>query len=167
LILIDSAGVNGRCAKIADLLDRAAAALHLSERSRIGLRTPFGRISTLWGDAELFVMRAKRLVMGARRGRVAAYFGRRAPQAPIEEYRRFRAYLRVVAKYVPLSYDGPITLLFPQDDMPERSQHLAGWRCVSPTVSVETVPGTHSTCITTFANETATRIGEHLKNAQS
>jgi thioesterase domain-containing protein len=73
------------------------------------------------------------------------------------------AYRDIVARYLPARYAGRLTLLVPEDDWSERAWSIAGWKAVAPQLEIMKLPGEHLTCITTFVDETASRINRLLQ----
>ena len=91
--------------------------------------------------------------------------------SPIETDRRQRAtdaYTRAIMGYVPGSYVGPLTLLWPTDlDLDDPTDPTAGWSSVATSVDVQKVPGGHITCVTNHVNELAMMLKSCLNKLPS
>lgn len=68
-------------------------------------------------------------------------------------------YKRVMSGYIPRPYDGRVTLLWPHD---ETARDASAWAMVSREVMVRTVPGTHVSCVTTYADILAAHLNACL-----
>jgi hypothetical protein len=84
--------------------------------------------------------------------------------SPTGAERLVRTYMDAVSNYVPLGYDGSITVLWPEReaDLESAEEALAGWRRISPDADLETVPGDHVTAITVHAKVFAQRMAARL-----
>ncbi len=72
-------------------------------------------------------------------------------------------WFRVLARYVPGTYGGRVSLLW-TDDAAARSERLtAEWRRFAPAAIAGRVPGTHLTSITRHLAETSRIVAEHVR----
>jgi hypothetical protein len=65
-----------------------------------------------------------------------------------------------VADYIPMPYDGNITLLWPEQEaeLESAADALFWWRRVSPHTVLDVVPGDHLTALTVHASAFAQRL---------
>jgi len=82
---------------------------------------------------------------------------------------RLRAhYLRADALYVPGPYAGPVTLLWPADAPGESADDVvAWWRQVASEVTLRSIPGDGSTCLTRHLSDLAAALVDGLHAAES
>ena len=87
-----------------------------------------------------------------------------AARASSRTERLIRTYMDAVSDYIPLGYDGSLTVLWPEreTDLESAEEALAGWRRISPRAELETVPGDHVTAVTVHAEAFAQRLAARL-----
>ncbi len=92
-----------------------------------------------------------------------------APRSRDAARARLRAhYLRADALYVPGPYAGPVTLLWPTDAPGESADEVvAWWRQVASEVTLRSVPGDGTTCLTRHLSDLAAALVEGLRAAEA
>jgi hypothetical protein len=75
-----------------------------------------------------------------------------------------QTYMDAVADYIPMAYDGTVTLLWPEREaeLESAAEALVWWRRVSPHTVLDVVPGDHLTALTVHAPAFAQRLQKWL-----
>jgi hypothetical protein len=67
------------------------------------------------------------------------------------------AYRRLDKDYTPAPYQGPLTVLWPDEDI-ERVNAEYWWSTVAKDLNFRLVPGTHDTCVTLYVDALAGEV---------
>lgn len=118
------------------------------------------QVGFVYGKARRTLSRlAGILAPGRANGGASAPLSVSDSSSPMESDGRQRAtdaYTRAILGYVPGSYLGPVTLLWPTElDLEDPTDPTAGWSSVATSVDVQRVPGGHITCVTNHVHELA------------
>ncbi|MGQ0383438.1 MAG: AMP-binding protein [Gammaproteobacteria bacterium] len=94
----------------------------------------------------------------------AAVPARFAGGAPSATELLAQTYMSAASNYIPLGYDGPLAVLWPEReaDLESADEALAGWRRIAPAAELEIVPGDHLAAVTVHAKVFAERVAARL-----
>jgi thioesterase domain-containing protein len=164
VILIDVPDAPRTLQRVAAYVDRSGALLGIAARHRLRLtgalaRIPHHRARFAASSAKLdFVTgRSVRLLSGRRASAGPAATAALAPDAAL-----LAAWTRLTEAYVPLPYDGRLTLLLTRADDRSELSGSGGWSALAPQVELHAIPGTHLTCIAEFVDGTAHVLADAL-----
>jgi len=79
-----------------------------------------------------------------------------------------RTFRRMIHRYVPGPYHGPVTLFASADGPTAQSpDSTLGWQRVAEDLRVVRLPGDHTTCVTKYADELARQLQACIDAAQA
>ena len=155
LLLLDMIGINTRFKRTLHRLTQDIG--RIARISPDARRQAFIRTQECLMPLGLLLKRLRDLVMDAYYRAGDRFFpeqmARMACPVPLVEQETqmvtLPAYYHVLGRYILRPYDGPLTLLWAQQEWDQRGEDLMlGWRDVAPQAQVVRVPGGHLTCLT-------------------
>ena len=167
LIVIRTSAANARFSGIRARVEAAGHRLGMSAEAQRAAVRRLRQFATAWAQRGAGRRAALVLDKLAKLARLVAT--RRRPEAslPVAKPVTRRdvlidTFMTAADDYVPLSYAGPLTVLWPAQEPEPAADALRAWRRVSPRAEIEVIPGDHLSSVTAHAAALATILARRL-----